>query len=199
MSSENLDTRRRILNSAWKLLEFNQGKGVRIADIAREAGVSRQAVYLHFPTRSELLIATTRYIDEANDVDDRLAASRSAVSGVERLDAFIVAWGNYIPVIYPVWKALLTIKDTDAAAAAAIEDRDQAVRHGCHAAVQALKKDGVLLPDYSFKEATDILWTLLSVRAWERFSDECGWSQVRYVKTMKTLAKRILIMDGSSH
>jgi AcrR family transcriptional regulator len=196
MSSPNPDTRTRILRSAWKLLEADGGQGVRMADIAKDAGISRQAVYLHFPKRSELLIATTRFIDETLDIDTRLATSRSAASGTARLDAFIQAWGNYIPEIHGIAKALLAMKDTDAAAAAAWSDRMQAVRQGCEAAVQALKADGALAPEYAPKQATDILWTLLSVRNWEQLTQECGWSQKRYIETTQMVARRVLL-DGA--
>ena len=116
MSSNNIETRTRILDAAWKLLETGQGSGVRMSDIAKTAGISRQAVYLHFPTRAELLIATTRHLDAVKDVDARLMASRNAATGLERLEAFIEAWGNYIPEIHGVAKALLAMKDTDEAA-----------------------------------------------------------------------------------
>ena len=71
MSSDNLETRTRILNATWKLLEADQGHGVRMSDIAKQAGISRQAVYLHFPTRSKLLIATTRYLDDIKGIEAR--------------------------------------------------------------------------------------------------------------------------------
>ncbi len=192
MSSANFDTRERILNAAWKLLEADKAASVRMGDIAKEAGISRQALYLHFPTRAELLVATARYLDDVKNVDQRLAASRTASTGVERLNAFIEAWGNYIPEIYGVAKAFLAMKDSDEAAEIAWNDRMQAVREGCEAAVKALKKDGVLSPDYSVKTATDFLWTMLSVRNWEQLTIGCSWSQKRYVETMKHLAEKIL-------
>lgn len=193
MSSENIDTRNRILNAAWKLLETEQGSSVKMSDIAKAAGISRQAVYLHFPSRAELLIATTRYLDEVKDVDARLAASRNAATGKERLDLFIEAWGNYIPEVYGVGKALLAMQDTDEAAGIAWKDRMAAVRHGCAAAVQALKKDGVLTGSYIPDEATDMLWTLLSVRTWEQLTIECGWSQQAYIERLQEMARRLLI------
>jgi AcrR family transcriptional regulator len=198
MSSENIETRVRILNAAWKLLEAGQGSGVRMSDIAKAAGISRQAVYLHFPSRAELLIATTRHLDEVKNVDARLMASRNAATGLERLDAFIEAWGNYIPEVHGVAKALLAVKDTDEAARLAWIDRMEAVRDGCQAAVKALKKDGVLSPENSVKEATDILWSLLSVQTWEQLTRECGWSQRHYVNTMKELAKKMLVARHTS-
>ena len=192
MASANFDTRERILNAAWKLLEADKAASVRMGDIAKEAGISRQALYLHFPTRAKLLVATARYLDGVKNVDQRLAASRTASTGVERLNAFIEAWGNYIPEIYGVAKAFLAMKDSDEAAEIAWNDRMQAVREGCEAAVKALKKDGVLSPDYSVKTATDFLWTMLSVRNWEQLTIGCSWSQKRYVETMKHLAEKIL-------
>ena len=63
MSSTETDTRERILKETWHLMEKRRGQGVRIEDVAQAAGVSRQAVYLHFGSRAELLIATTHYLD----------------------------------------------------------------------------------------------------------------------------------------
>lgn len=193
MSSRIPETRNRILNAAWKLLEANQGEGVRMTDIAKQAGISRQALYLHFKSRAELLIATTRYMDEVNDVDARLVPSRTAETGTERLDDFIDAWGNYIPEIYGVAKALLTMKHTDEAAASAWNERMQAVRHGCEAAISALDRDGTLSPDHAPDQAIDILWTMLSVRNWEQLTIECGWPQQTYIETTKSLARHIFV------
>lgn len=193
MSSKIPETRDRILNAAWKLLEANKGEGVRMADIAKKAGISRQALYLHFTRRSELLIATTRYIDEVKDSDARLEPSRTAKTGTERLDAFIDAWGNYIPEVYGVAKALLAMKDTDDAAALAWNDRMQAMRHGCEAAIRALDRDGTLSSDHTPKQATDILWTMLSVRNWEQLTIECGWTKKKYIEITKSLARRIFV------
>ncbi|MCK5747195.1 TetR/AcrR family transcriptional regulator [Oricola sp.] len=190
------DTRSRILEAAWKLLEDGAGGEVRMSDIAKKTGISRQAVYLHFPSRADLLIAVTRYIDEANEIDARLAASRRAKTGVERLDAYIEAWGNYIPEIYGVGKALMAMQETDSEARMAWEGRMLAVREGCEAAVAALARDGALSPAIEEEKATDLLWTLLSVRNWEQLTLECGWSQEDYVEEMKRAARKTLLASA---
>tara|TARA_R110000751_G_scaffold307889_2_gene433703 strand:- start:26741 stop:27334 length:594 start_codon:yes stop_codon:yes gene_type:complete len=197
MSRKNIETRNRILESTWRLLETDPGNDVRMSDIAKEAGISRQAVYLHFPKRADLLVATTRYLDEVRDIDARLAASRAAKTGLERLDAFIEAWGNYIPEIYGVAKALLAMKDQDEEAYNAWEGRMQAVREGCEAAINALDRDGMLTNALSKKEATDLLWTMLSVRNWEQFRGECNWTQNRYIDVTKASARKVLVADGA--
>ena len=73
-----------------------------------------------------------------------------------------------------------------------------AVREGCAAAVRALQKDKVLSPDHSVREATDILWSLLSVQTWEHLTRDCGWPQRRYVSRMKDLARKALVAGQAS-
>lgn len=194
MSSENPTTRTRILDATWALLE--QGTAVRMSDIARAAGISRQALYLHFPTRADLLIATTRHIDKVRDVDGRLAASRGAATGTARLDAFIGAWGGYIPQIHGVARALMAMQDTDAEARAAWGDRMTAMRDGCAAAVALLARDGTLRPDMDEAQATDLLWSLLSVRMWEHLRLDCGWGQDAYLAQITRLAHAAIVAEG---
>ncbi|MBR9651662.1 TetR/AcrR family transcriptional regulator [Thalassovita aquimarina] len=194
MSRQNQKTRDRILTAAWQLLE--SGGTVRMSDIAKKAGISRQALYLHFPTRADLLVATTRHLDLVKNVDERLAASRAAASGRERLALFVEAWGNYIPEIYGVARALMAMEDSDEEARNAWADRMRAVREGCAAAVMMIEADGLLAPHLSRDTATDLIWTLLSVPNWERLRLNCGWSQQAYIAEMKRLTEAAIIAPG---
>jgi len=196
MSSENNETRTRILKAAWELLEASKGRDVRMSDIAKKAKVSRQALYLHFKTRADLLIETTLYVDGCRNTDARLDASRIATTGIERLDAFVEAWGNYIPEIYGVGKALLAMMEEDDDAATAWTKRMQDMKEGCAAAIQALSDDGRLDPMHTVEGATDVLWTLLSVRNWEHLTQDCNWSQVRYVKSLKEIMHRLFVLKN---
>lgn len=174
-------------------MEEQRGQGVRMSDIARAAGVSRQALYLHFSSRTDLLVATTRYGDEVRGLDERLRRWRAATAGVELLAAFIEFWGNYIPEIYGIAKALLMVRETDEAASVAWNDRMNSVRGGCRHTIEALQRDGRLAPEWTLDEATDLLWTMLSVRNWEQLTSECGWTTGEYIERMQRLAKRIFV------
>ncbi len=196
MSSEIIETRTRILEAAVRMLEEHGGRGVRMGDIAQAAGLSRQAVYPHFASRTEWLVAATRYLDEILDVDHRLAPSRAAKSGIERLALYIECWGHYIPDIYGVAKALLLAQDTDEAAAAAWKDRMLAMRDGCRAAIDALHSDGTLASVWTPKIATDALWTMLLVPNWENLTVECGWSTKEYVRWMQIVARQTFVEES---
>lgn len=196
MSSGESATRTRILSETLRLMEQNRGQGVRISDIAHAAGVSRQAVYLHFSNRTELMVATVRFADEINNINVRLQPLIKAGSGVESLDQYIDFWGNYIPVIYGLARALLDVRATDEAAAAAWNDRMQALRMGCQSVIECLHRDDVLRQELNDNEAVDLLWSLLGIGLWENLTMDCGWSTDRYVSALQQLAKRALLKSG---
>lgn len=195
MSSLNLDTPTRILKSTLALLEAPSGKLPTMSDIAKAAGVSRQAVYLHYPSRTDVLIAATRYQDQMLNIDAALAPSRTATSGRERLDAFVTAWCNHVPKIYGVARAVMALMDTDAEAKAAWDIRMIDLREGCAAAVAALAADGTLPDGMDQDKATDLLWALLSIRNWENLTQSCGWDQACYAVTIRALALATLAQD----
>lgn len=174
-----------------------QGQGVRMSDIAALAGISRQALYLHFASRAELLIATTHYGDRLKGLSERLRRWDAATSGVERLDAFVEFWGNYIPEIYGIARALLAVRESDEAAATAWNERMDAVRSGCRISIEALERDGMLAPVWNREQAVDLLWSMLSIRTWEQLTSECGWTHSEYVERMQILVKRAFVQGLS--
>ncbi|MEM8664291.1 MAG: TetR/AcrR family transcriptional regulator [Pseudomonadota bacterium] len=194
MSSEESATKTKILDATLALLEDRSARPVRVADIAKRTGISRQAVYLHYPTRAELFVAAARRADEQADVDGHFAKSRAAVDGLEKLAAIISAWATYLPRILAIAQALRDLRGTDEGAAAAWQDRMEAMRSGCAATVQALERDGDLRRDFTKEEATDLLWTLLSVESFERLTLECGWTVDAVAQAWEKTARRTLLM-----
>ena len=193
MSSKKLNTRSRILDATWKLMISKKGTGVKMADIAKASGISRQAVYLHFASRPELIVAAVQYADDELGIGDRYAAVLESKSGVERLHTFIDFWGNYIPEIYGIAKALLASRDTDEAAAAAWNDRMEAVRKECRDLIKVLSKKGVLSDGWTISEAADVLSTMLSIQGWERLTIERGWTVKKYVANMQKAVERAFV------
>jgi AcrR family transcriptional regulator len=193
MSSSESETRTRILEATRQLMEEHRGKGVRMRDVAEAAGISRQAVYDNFGSRAKLLVETTHYVDEVRGLEERRRHFREATTGVGHLEAYVEFWGNFIPEVYGMAKALLAVRETDEAAAAAWDDRMGAVRESCRTTIEALHRDGMLAPEWSRDVAVDLMWTMLSIRNWEQLTTECGWSTNQYVSRMQKLLKRILV------
>lgn len=192
MSRKDSDTRQRILSEALRLLEENRGKNVRMGDIAKAASVSRQAIYLHFESQTDLMVATVQYGDEINGASELVDPWRKA-QGVDKLDTWIEFWGNYIPRIFGVAKALMIARESDEAASAAWNDRMEDVRKSCRKTIQELAANELLSEPWTVKTATDMLWTMLSIANWEQLTTSCGWSTKQYVDRMKRLARTTFV------
>ncbi len=194
MSREKIETRQKILDSTLKLLEKSAGgKEVRMSDIAKDAGISRQAVYLHFPTRADLLIAVTYRLDEIYDAAGRLVKPTNAKTGLLRLEAYIEAWFGYLPLIYGVVKAMMDMRDQDDAAKEAYDLRMQHIRNACETTILALKNENQLQEHLTTEVATDILWTMLSIPTWEQYRFQCGWTAQECIQRTQLNAKAVLL------
>lgn len=193
MSSETIETKTRILQAAWQLMEAHRGQDISMNAIAKSVGISRQAVYLHFSSRTELMIETMRYVDDVKGLNARLERIDEASTGIELIDIFVDVWGNYIPEIYGLAKALLRTRDTDDAMAAAWDMNMSCLREVCKKIIDMLEEEGMLASQWSRDEATELLWAMLSITNWEQFIYECGWSNTQYVDGMKKLLKQTLV------
>jgi AcrR family transcriptional regulator len=72
------ETQGRILAAAAKLILERGYAGLRTAEVARVAGVSRGAQLHHFPTKQALIVATLRHVfDEIREVSRRRARNVS--------------------------------------------------------------------------------------------------------------------------
>ena len=192
MSSEPSETKTKILSAALQLLIASGGKDVRMSDIAKAAGVSRQAIYLNFESRTDLMVATVQYGDQVNDAAGQVRAWRDA-EGVEKLDAWIKFWGNYLPQIFGVTKALMVAKESDEAAAAAWDDRMADVRQSCRQTIASLSAAGLLAKPWRVDTATDLLWAMLSVANYEQLTVTGNWSAQQYIKHMRLAARQMLV------
>ena len=195
MSSRETDTRRRILQTTWQLMEQHPGKPISMSGVAKAVGISRQAVYLHFDSRTELMIATSNYVDEIKGLDERLNPYKAATTGIERLQACVDVWGNYIPEIYGIAKALLATRDTDEATAAAWDNNMACLREMCREIIETLEEEGKLSAEWSKNDAIDMFFTMISIQNWEQLTRECGWSVAQYIEKMKLQLSRTFIVE----
>ncbi|MDH5257054.1 MAG: TetR/AcrR family transcriptional regulator [Gammaproteobacteria bacterium] len=193
MSRKEPDTKRHILEATWHLMEQRPGRSVSMSDIAKAAGISRQAVYLHYASRTELIIATSNYVDEIKGLNERFKQLLAAKNAIELLETCVDVWGNYIPEIYGLAKAMLMTRDTDEATAAAWNRNMQCLHDVCREVIGALEHEGILSSGWAKKDAVEMFSTMISINNWEQLTVECGWSQAQYIDRMKNLLKRTFI------
>ena len=85
-------TRARVLRVAWQMIDQRRTVSFTLVDVAREAGVSRQTVYLLFGSRAGLLLAMVEDVDARSPGPARLAAARHTTAPAQLLEAYARAW-----------------------------------------------------------------------------------------------------------
>lgn len=169
-----------------------------LADVARAARVSRQALYLHFANRADLFLAVVRHADELRGIPDAVKRIEMAPSGVEAVKEMAALQARMNPAIWPLARLLESVRRQDAAAEQSWQDRLAHRLRGCVAIVDRLARDGTLRPGLDPAVAADLLWTLTSLRTWEDLVLTRGWTAEQYQARITDLLMRALVLPDES-
>lgn len=187
------ETGRRILQATWELIE-EPGSTVSLSRAADRAGVSRQAVYLHFGDRSGLLVALVDFIDESLGRDELRAEVFGAETGVESLRRWIRAMSWYTAKIDRVTRVLESGQYHDQALRAAWRDRmDIRRRSHIQRIVEAIAAEGRLAKGWTVGAAADLIYVVTMPGPWRELTQELGWSPRRYAERIWKLLERGLL------
>jgi len=167
-------TRERILSAAWQIARERGSVQFTLAEIAARAGVSRQALYLHFENRAGLLVEMARRIDHSSGFVSRIAATRKrpALPGFRQV---LRLWYEHLGEILPVARALEAAAITADEGATAYHDRMQAWHGTLRIGVTALAEAGLLRRGWSVDQATDWVWARTQPATYEYLVRQCGW------------------------
>ena len=186
------DTRTRLLDAARQLLEEDGPHGAGMEEIARAAGVSRQSVYLHFGSKTGLLLALVAHVDARRDVNelvDRLWTLPDALTALEAA-ADLAAATN--PEVHRIALALDAARRWDTAFEPAWQDRTTHRLERYRRLVRWLKRDGFLGAGWRLEHATDFIWSLSSVQTYDQLVVERGLSIEHYATLLRTSLRTTL-------
>lgn len=186
------ETRRRILQAAWELLESPDAE-VTLAGTAARAGVSRQAVYLHFDDRSGLLVALVDFIDESLGRDELRAYVHGADTGVEGLRRWVEAMSWYTAKIDRVTQVLESGQDRDRGLTAAWRDRMNGRRDHIRRITVRLVSERRLAAGWETDAAVDLIYAITMPGPWRELTRRLGWSSDDYAQRVWRLLERGLL------
>jgi AcrR family transcriptional regulator len=169
------ETRERLLDAAWELVDGEGAVTLALGDVARRAGVSRQAVYLHFPNRATLLAEMARRYDHSSGFRRRLLATRR-LPPREAFRAMLTEWFGYVPQILRTARALEAATVTGSDGAEAYTDRMSEWRSAIRLAVVRLADAGQLSPEWDVDAAADWAWAQVHPSVYQHLVHERGWS-----------------------
>ena len=186
------ETRIRILDAAWALLE-ERGTGIRIADVAAKAGVSRQAVYLHFGDRASLFVALGDHIDVSFGRDDLRKHVFGAPTGVESLRRWVQTMSWYTAKIDSVSRILELGAESDEALGAVWKDRMTGRRGHVRRIAERIEAEGRLADGWTVEAAADLIFTVTLPGPWRVLTAVLGWSEERYAEEITGLLERSVL------
>ncbi len=181
MSSGRPETRSAILEAARVLFEERGYFDAGLEAVAKKAGVSRQAIYLHFDSKADLLTALHMHIFET-DVAPALERHPiwTAPTALDALDAAVAVDAEVASKVWRIHEALVVARrhhhEVDETLRPREQERyDDYVRLG-----RWLRKEGALPSKVRVGTFADIVWGLTSIGTFHNLVNERGWSVDRY-------------------
>jgi AcrR family transcriptional regulator len=190
-----MTTRSRIVRAALSLIE--QGHvAISMGAIAREAGLSRQALYLTFADRAELFIAVLRFADGQRGMVEERARIRATATGRDALLAIIDLQARLSPAYKRLADAFEVLRRQDAAAEAAWQDRQRDRLEGCRMVATRLAAEGALQPGLDVTTAADLIWSVTASTVWDDLVTKRAWSATAYREQLAELLMGWLTSRG---
>jgi AcrR family transcriptional regulator len=188
-------TRAAFLDAAWQLLEEQGGPGFTMAEVARRAGATRRALYLHFASRSELLLTLHEYGDELLDVAESLRPAFEAPDAVTGLEEYAAHLVRIHPRILAINHVVVYGRHADPDLKALYDLGFKAWFGCCRALMQRLADEGRLAEPWTVSTAADMLLALMRDEVVETLAVERAWPAERHTELLATLLRRTFVSE----
>jgi AcrR family transcriptional regulator len=191
--TDELGTRERILQAAWKIISEKGETAATIKAVAKLANVSRQAVYLHFADRSHLLSSLSDFLDEKMGLGGWMKEVEALNDGEAMVRRVAETRAERHVVLAPLIRSIEANRYRDVAAAQAWERR-HGLNVGWMAAVvvRQLESEGRLHPSWNHTAAATLLTTFFTFRVWDDLTHADDWTPKSYIEVMTAAALSVL-------
>jgi AcrR family transcriptional regulator len=196
VSTKGERTRQHVLDAAVLLFRAHGPTLVTMADVARSAGLTRQALYLHFPSRTTLMLALIQHAGEKLGAPQLFRREKGSPRAMLRF--LLRASAQYAERVHEIATALDIARHSDADARAAWDDRMALRRRSLHGIVRRLHAEGALRDGWTVRQVVDALWALSAPRTYADLVVERGWPLATYERFLLTSAAAFLKRRRSS-
>jgi AcrR family transcriptional regulator len=174
-------TRTQILEAARAMFEELGYYGAGLGAVAKKAGVSRQAIYLHFQSKADLLTALHMHIfaTEVVPVLERHPIT-GETTGLDVLDATIAVDAEVAARVWRVHEALTMARRQHPEVEETLRPRENERYGDLLSLGRRLERDGALPPDVPVGLFADMLWGLLNIGTYKNLVIERSWSLDQY-------------------
>jgi AcrR family transcriptional regulator len=201
-SAERAETRRKVVEAAFRLFSQRGYVATTVADIAREAGVALQSVYKAGHSKAELLHLASD-LSVAGDQASITMSTRPALADIiedadprRKLARFAELHSRIMDRALPLIAAEREAAAVDPAAAAELaahQDRRLETYRHLAASIPAAARH----PGMTVAAATDALWTVASPEVALLLRRTRGWTRAQHQAWLATTLPRLLLAPRS--
>jgi AcrR family transcriptional regulator len=191
-------TRAGLLTAAHAILTEQGFEALTTTAVAARAGVTRRALYLHFPTRADLVGAIYDYVADREGLADSLERVWNAPTALTALDEWAEHLARYHPRLLPVDRAVQRVwrHDPDAATHRARVVAEKLAN--CRRLARRLAAEDQLAPEWTTQGAADMLFALISSDMIEALLLDRRWSQKRLARHLAVMLRRTFTTQQAS-
>jgi 5-amino-6-(D-ribitylamino)uracil---L-tyrosine 4-hydroxyphenyl transferase len=191
-------TRAALLDAGHDILREDGVEALTITAVAERAGVTRRALYLHFPTRAELIGAIYDHVAAAEGLAASLGQVWHAPTAAAALDQWASHLARYHTRVLAVDRAVqrTLCDDPDAVAHRARVSAEKLA--GCQRLAGRLAGEGELAPGWTAGSASDMLYALSSSDVIEALTNDRGWSEEHLARHLTLLFRSAFTSQAKS-
>jgi AcrR family transcriptional regulator len=161
--------RNRCIEVANALLADSDTPVLKLEDVARRAGITRQTIYNLFGSKTELIEAVFDHLARAGGMEDMAAAMQQRDPEI-RLASMVTTLARFWTTSRTTTRHLRTMAATDPDLSAAIRARDERRRMACQ---HVLRGFGTTLSTSADQSRhIDLLWAITSFEFFDMLSGE---------------------------
>jgi AcrR family transcriptional regulator len=187
-----LATRRRILETAERILVERGAQGTSIDAVADSADVARATVYHQFGSKRGLLEALVQDVQRRAGIDDLATYFTSDAPTAEMIRAVIPRHCAYWAAERDLFRLFSGWAAADPELRAVVERQEERWREGVAEVARRLSREGALQTGVGVKRATSVLNMLLGFETFDRLNGAGGLSVRATGETIVLLAGTVV-------
>jgi AcrR family transcriptional regulator len=161
--------RRRCIEAANTLLADSETPYLKMEDVARRAGITRQTIYNLFGSKTELIEAVFDHLARTGGMES-MAAAMQQRDPENRLSAMVMTFARFWTASRTTTRHLRTMAATDPDLRAAIHARDERRRMACQHVLRGFSQTLSTTGDQSLQ--IDLLRTITSFEFFDMLAGE---------------------------
>ena len=186
-------TRARLLAAVRSLIEERGFAALTMVAVAERAGVTRRTVYLHFPSRTDMVAQLFDYLAEQEGLAESQRPVWEAPDAATALREWAFHLARYHPRLLAVDLAVQQVRREDPDAARHYESVVDRQQRATRALATRLHDEDQLAASWTVDSAADMIWALTSSEVIERLTVERNWSPQQLGEHLALLLRRTFV------